>query len=145
MFDTEAKAMNKLEMHKKICSGLSETYRKKNAAYGDSFGKTYRELGIISAVTRMEDKMNRVVSLATGMKNEVTDESIKDTLGDLANYAIMTLIEIKDEQEKKESASKDIAAMPPYKTCAECQESDTIEVCKSEATGYTCPNFKEGE
>ena len=137
--------MNKLEIHKKICSGLSEIYRKKNAAYGDSFGKTYRELGIISAVTRMEDKMNRIASLATGTKNEVTDESIKDTLGDLANYAIMTLIEIKGEQEKKESAPKDIAAMPPYKTCAECRESGTIEVCKNEAAEYTCPNFKEGE
>lgn len=93
--------MNKLEMHKKICSELSEAYRKKNAAYGDSFGKTYRELGIISAVTRMEDKMNRIVSLATGTKNEVTDESIKDTLGDLANYSIMTLIEMESEQEGK--------------------------------------------
>lgn len=93
--------MNKLEMHKKICSQLSEIYRKKNAAYGDSFGKTYRELGIISAVTRMEDKMNRIVSLATGTKNEVTDESIKDTLGDLANYAIMTLIEMENEPEGK--------------------------------------------
>lgn len=96
--------MNKLEMHKKICSELSETYRKKNAAYGDSFGKTYRELGIISAVTRMEDKMNRIVSLATGAKNEVTDESIKDTLGDLANYSIMTLIEMESEQEEKPCA-----------------------------------------
>ena len=91
--------MNKLEMHKEICSELSEIYRKKNAAYGDSFGKTYRELGIISAVTRMEDKMNRIASLATGTKNEVTDESIKDTLRDLANYSIMALIEMESEQE----------------------------------------------
>lgn len=93
--------MNKLEMHKQICTELSEIYRKKNAAYGDSFGKTYRELGIISAVTRMEDKMNRIASLATGTKNEVTDESIKDTLRDLANYSIMTLIEMESEQEEK--------------------------------------------
>mgnify|MGYP000910969717 FL=1 len=95
---------NKLEMHEEICSELSEIYRKKNAAYGDSFGKTYRELGIISAVTRMEDKMNRIVSLATGAKNEVTDESIKDTLRDLANYSIMTLIEMESEQGEKPCA-----------------------------------------
>lgn len=92
--------MNKLEMHKEICSELSEIYRKKNAAYGDSFGKTYRKLGIISAVTRMEDKMNRIASLATGTKNEVTDESVRDTLKDLANYAIMTLIEMGAEDKK---------------------------------------------
>jgi len=88
---------SKLERHKQICAELSEIYRKKNEAYGDSFGKTYRELGIISAVTRMSDKMNRIVSLATGAKNEVADESIKDTLKDLANYAIMTLIAMEDD------------------------------------------------
>lgn len=133
----------KLDQHKEICSQLSETYRKKNAAYGDSFGKTYRELGIISAVTRMEDKMNRIVSLATGTKNEVTDESIKDTLGDLANYAIMTLIEIKDEQEKKKSAPKEMASEPPYKTCEECMKSGTTQICKDANTGYVCYNCKE--
>lgn len=98
--------MNKLEMHKEICSELSEIYRKKNAAYGDSFGKTYRELGIISAVTRMEDKMNRIVSLATGTKNEVTDESLRDTALDLANYSIMMLIEIESEQKDKHEDCK---------------------------------------
>lgn len=142
----EKKAMgdkNKLEMHQEICSELSEIYRKKNAAYGDSFGKTYRELGIISAVTRMEDKMNRIVSLATGTKNEVADESIKDTLGDLANYAIMTLIEIKGEQKKKESAPEGKVTMPPYKTCVECKESGTLQFCKDRATGYVCPNLKK--
>lgn len=87
----------KLERHKEICADLSEIYRKKNEAYGDSFGKTYRELGIISAVTRMEDKMNRIASLATGAKNEVTDESLADSICDLANYAIMTLIEMKQK------------------------------------------------
>ena len=90
----------KLQRHKEICAELSEIYRKKNEAYGDSFGKTFRELGIISAVTRMEDKMNRIASLATGAKNEVADESIRDTLKDLANYAIMTLIEMEDEAER---------------------------------------------
>lgn len=90
----------KLERHKEICTELSKTYRKKNEAYGDSFGKTFRELGIISAVTRMEDKMNRIASLAAGAKNEVADESIRDTLKDLANYAIMTLIEMDGEAKK---------------------------------------------
>ena len=48
---------------------------------------------------RLEDKLNRLKSL---LKKEslVTDEKIEDTLMDLANYAIMTLIEldIKNEQ-----------------------------------------------
>lgn len=88
------KSNPKADRHIEICRELNDTYRKKNEAYGDSFGKTYHELGIISAVTRMSDKMNRITSLATGAKNEVADESLKDTLKDLANYCIMTVIEM---------------------------------------------------
>jgi hypothetical protein len=84
----------KLQLHKKICADLLETYRKKNEAYGDSFGKTYRELGPISAITRMADKMNRIIALAQGARNEVTDESLADSVRDLANYSIMFLIEM---------------------------------------------------
>lgn len=95
----QVKPNSKADRHAEICHELNDIYRKKNEAYGDSFGKTYQELGIISAVTRMSDKMNRITSLATGAKNEVADESIRDTLKDLANYAIMTLIEMEQEYE----------------------------------------------
>lgn len=75
--------------HKEICEKLNKIYEKKNHDYGDSFGETYNELGIISCVTRMNDKMNRLKTLAK-TDNQVKDESISDTLLDLANYAIMT-------------------------------------------------------
>jgi hypothetical protein len=79
---------------------LNEIYIKKNKAYGDSFGQTFSELGIISALTRICDKFNRIKSLATGTKNEVIDESINDTLLDMANYCIMTLIELEKQKNK---------------------------------------------
>lgn len=85
--------MNKYEKHKIICNELNNIYKAKNNDYGDSFGETYKKLGIISAVTRITDKANRLQSLCT-KKQLVKDESIKDTLMDLANYAIMTVIEI---------------------------------------------------
>ena len=87
---------NKYIRHKEICEDLNTIYISKNAAYGDSFGKTFQELGIISAVTRMQDKFNRIKALVTGAENSVTDERLQDTLTDLANYCIMTLIEMEN-------------------------------------------------
>lgn len=88
--------MNKAEKHEKICQKLNEIYKAKNHDYGDSFGDTFNKLGIISAVTRITDKVGRLQTLST-KKQEVKDESIKDTLMDLANYSIMTLIELEKE------------------------------------------------
>ena len=88
--------MNKVQKHKELCGQLNETYAKKNSDYGNSFGDTFDKLGIISAVTRISDKYNRLVSLCTKSEEErmVKDESITDTLLDMANYCIMTVIEM---------------------------------------------------
>ena len=89
--------MTKYEKHIKICEELNEIYVNKNNDYGDSFGETFRKLGIISAVTRITDKTNRLQSLCINQQ-KVNDESIRDTLMDLANYAIMTIIELDEEK-----------------------------------------------
>ena len=89
---TETDYSNKVRHHADICEELNEIYARKNHDYGDSFGKGYAEYGMVMAVIRLEDKLNRLKSL---IKAEalVKDESINDTLMDLANYAIMTVIE----------------------------------------------------
>ena len=84
----------KVAQHYAICQKLNAVYKAKNHDYGDSFGDTYKKLGIISAVTRLSDKMNRLMSLAVSHDVQVKDEKIEDTLLDMANYAIMTLIEL---------------------------------------------------
>lgn len=84
----------KVAQHYAICQKLNQVYKAKNHDYGDSFGDTYKKLGIISAVTRLSDKMNRLMSLAVSHDAQVKDEKIEDTLLDMANYAIMTLIEL---------------------------------------------------
>ena len=91
--------MDKVSKHKKLCEQLNKTYEQKNHDYGNSFGETYKKLGIISAITRISDKYNRICSLTTKSADErkVKDESIKDTLLDLANYCIMTVIEMEGE------------------------------------------------
>jgi hypothetical protein len=87
------KQISKPERHAEICGELNAIYRRKNADYGDSFGETFRKLGIISAITRITDKVNRLQSLSKKTA-QVQDESIRDTLYDLANYAIMAVIEM---------------------------------------------------
>lgn len=102
--------MDKVQKHKEICKELNSIYERKNSDYGNSFGETFDKLGIISAVTRISDKYNRLVSLCTKPEEErkVKDESIADTLIDMANYCIMTLIEMhKDEPKQKTKAKKD--------------------------------------
>lgn len=89
--------MTKNERHEKMCNDLHSLYIKKNAAYGDSFGETFQKLGVISAVTRISDKYNRLVNLVTNPNIDSGDESVIDTLVDLANYSLMTVIELQKE------------------------------------------------
>ena len=93
--------MNRIERHLEIVTRLNKLYAEKNHDYGNSFGETYQKLGIISALTRISDKYNRLISLATKPEEErkVKDESIQDTLLDLSNYCIMTVIEMEAEKE----------------------------------------------
>ncbi|GAA0122230.1 DUF1599 domain-containing protein [uncultured Clostridium sp.] len=87
----------KAQKHLEVCKELNNLYKIKNHDYGDSFGETYKKLGIISAVTRITDKVNRLQSLCT-KEQLIKDESIRDTLIDLANYSIMTIIELESEE-----------------------------------------------
>ena len=95
---------NAEKRHQEICDYIHmDLYLPKNAAYGDSFHKLYSDLGIISAVTQISHKYNRLVNLAKD-KNADTlaaDESITDTSLDLANYCILTAMEIEREQNKE--------------------------------------------
>lgn len=86
---------NNVDRFREIANDLGELYEKKNAAYGNSFGETYKRLGIISAVTRISDKYNRLCNIAINPDIDNLGESLEDTLKDLASYAIMTLIELR--------------------------------------------------
>lgn len=97
----------KVERHMKICEALNDIYEKKNHDYGDSFHETFLEEGYAMARIRLSDKLNRFKNLsrqktacACGISMQVDDESLRDTLLDLANYAIMTVMEmdISDEE-----------------------------------------------
>ena len=98
--------MDNYEKHQQLCDQIHETYIQKNRAYGNSFGDTYEKLGIISAVTRITDKYNRLVTLATNDDINQGDEAITDTLLDMANYCLMTVMEIEKRTEEEEMPFK---------------------------------------
>lgn len=88
---TEPEKSNNVAQFISITKAMAKTYAAKNHDYGNSFEQSLDKFGIIASVVRLGDKMNRIEALA---KNEaqVKDESVKDTLLDLANYCIMTVM-----------------------------------------------------
>jgi len=79
---------NRVEQMKQIQSDALELFTKKNADYGDAFAK----FGVIGVLMRIEDKIQRALSITKNGIILVNDEGIKDTLLDLHNYAAMALM-----------------------------------------------------
>lgn len=78
---------------KEVIEWMNNVYERKNADYGDSFSKTFEEFGLTSSAIRINDKTERFKKLIK-QEAQVPDEMIKDTLLDLANYAVLTLVEM---------------------------------------------------
>lgn len=93
----------KIEKFKKITTEMAELYAKKNSNYGDSFGKLCEDLGLIAGLVPLHNKLDRLTNLIKGGENNF--ESIRDTLIDLANYAIMNLIEFEDKETTNEATN----------------------------------------
>lgn len=91
--------MTNVELHKALCEELNRIYAKKNHDYGDSFHQTFLEEGMAMPRIRLSDKLSRFKALTRTGGQEVNDESIRDTLLDLANYALMTAMELTEYME----------------------------------------------
>jgi hypothetical protein len=79
---------DRIEQLKQIQSDALELFKKKNADYGDAFAK----FGIIGVLMRIEDKIQRALSISESGVTLVDDEGLRDTLLDLHNYAAMALM-----------------------------------------------------
>ena len=84
---------NYQEEHKKLCDLMHEIYIKKNSDYGNSFSDLYDEYGSIISEIHIREKFNRFKQLRTNESQ--VGESIEDTLMDMANYCLLTLLEMK--------------------------------------------------
>lgn len=87
----------KYDIHKQLCEDIHDVYVRKNQDYGNSFEKLYQKYGMESVIIRLSDKLNRLENLIRSDVQLVKDESINDTLLDLANYALLALVERKFE------------------------------------------------
>ena len=85
--------MNRVEHLKKIQSDALDLFTKKNIDYGDAFAK----FGVIGVLMRIEDKIQRSLSITKNGVNLINDESMRDTLLDLHNYAAMALMLIDEK------------------------------------------------
>ncbi len=86
--------------HQRVLVEMNRLYARKNHDYGDSFHLTFEKWGLPMAAIRLEDKLQRFETLIRA-ESQVKDESIRDTLIDLANYAIMTVMELDREEEAR--------------------------------------------
>lgn len=142
----------KIEKFKKITTEMAELYAKKNSNYGDSFGKLCEDLGLIAGLVPLHNKLDRLTNLIKGGENNF--ESIRDTLIDLANYAIMNLIEFEDEETTNEatnytneegtiSSSQTITSVPkPELTLFDYFEQKPIWSGTSISSNYPCGSCK---
>lgn len=88
--------MDKTERHQELLDNLHELYINKNHDYGDSVHDTYIKYGLTSFLVRLEDKLNRARTLSN-KEALINDEKINDTLLDMANYAILAVMEIEGD------------------------------------------------
>ena len=77
---------SKTEKYISLCKELMNIYHKMDL----SFFVTYQELGIISAITRIQYENNKIKAC---VKNDLT-ENLRESLLELANYCLMTVMEI---------------------------------------------------
>lgn len=80
-----------------LCSNLANLLVSKNQDYGDAFGKSVDKFGDIAFLVRMEDKINRMNNLMQSNK-EPNNESIQDTLTDIAGYCILMLKKMQERE-----------------------------------------------
>lgn len=102
-----------IECHDNICKEINALYAKKNHDYGNSFHKTFAEEGLAMARIRIGDKLERFKNLTKSESRQVDDESIRDTLIDLANYAIMTVMEMDGQTGEKTQKPDNIKSQKP--------------------------------
>jgi len=79
--------MNRVDQLKRVQEEGLELFTRKNADYGDAFAK----YGVVGVLMRIEDKIQRALSITKSGVNLVDDEKIRDTLLDLHNYAGMAV------------------------------------------------------
>lgn len=118
----------KVKMHEEICKELNGLYAMKNADYNDSFA-TGRKVVHNYTNGKLYDKVNRFINLTQNGDQQVRDETIEDTLMDLANYAIMEIVERRIDHEITMGVRLEGAPEDNYRALLLQEEDDVCNAC----------------
>lgn len=88
----------------KIIIDMAILHDKKNQDYGNAFGQLFNEYGLNLSIMHLHEKLNRIKSVHKN--NSANNESIKDSLIDMANYAIMTIVELNNQELQNNDINK---------------------------------------
>lgn len=92
--DCKTEMMTRKELyaiHLDLCAAARDIQAKKNADYAtesDIF-RNFRMFGLLGILVRMSDKLARLRTFTERGTFTVTDESLRDTIEDLINYAVI--------------------------------------------------------
>lgn len=97
--DTDPSLKRDVDMFRHFLEEELALYQAKRKDYGKY---PIQEAGIVGLMIRILDKTHRVLHLSkSGRTITVTDENIKDSLMDIANYSHMALLEIEHKRIEK--------------------------------------------
>lgn len=129
----------RIAQYNKVRDEAFSIFQKKNSDYGDAFA----DYGAVGVIMRMGDKIRRMANITSTSVTLVEDERLRDTLMDLANYAVMGLM-LLDEQENVEAVveNKVIESMEPkslHKRWVTSSDGKTeYEMNRYNDGSYTC-------
>ena len=118
----------------KVLSEMQDIFSVKNKKYGNSVENSIDKYGYVSSLTRIHDKFSRFEYLVLNGEKGTDDESIYDTLIDMANYCIMTAIHLKASE--KENDEKIEANKKPncFENYYEAADRELCNFCRFERT-----------
>jgi hypothetical protein len=131
--------MNDVQRFGRIQVEMCDTFKSKNADYGNSFSQLYQEFGdngIITAAVQISHKYHRFMNLIKGTPAKV-NESLRDTLLDLANYCVLTVMELDKAKERKSASASASASAVTYRTTPQFDYSKYISDYPIIATSST--------
>ena len=96
----------RVEQMREIQNEALHLFARKNRDYGDAFA----EFGPVGVIVRMGDKIKRLISITSSGVSLVDNESLRDTLIDLHNYAAMAIMTV-DDSSQKESETLEVKSL----------------------------------
>lgn len=87
-----------IQLFEKLTKEMSQTFAKKRNDYGQTTTETFKKFGPVSMLVRMYDKIGRLESLLINNRENMVGEKVEDTLLDLANYALIAILELRKHE-----------------------------------------------